>query len=776
MHLAQAADDLDGLLTTWQDEWRRSATVDQMLVAAHGLHVGRVIVRLAAIARQGIEPGQNLLDAAFALSALHALLDGKPLDVLLVDAMTSQEAEVRRDAAQAIALVWERNRLVCPDISNPPASCPGRGVFYTSDGISALVAQMQRVMTNALNWPLLRTLGVMRGITAVLENMALNPDELAHTLVTTLLAESDFGTRQHLARALNAYLRQNPRGTDVVLTALRQNARSAGDGLSERLLHLVLPVPAYDAAAALAWIGIFEKLHTDAALPVLAYLVNHPTLSVAWRAGAEAAKLVGTGNVIPAWTELLDSTEALVRWAAALGLGAVAQGLPDAVALQIGDATLTEDAVARLLALAHDADTAVRAAAVRALAGFSVRGTSVPVDILLSAANDTILPEEARALAARAVSALEPAALDRVAEGDKLRSLHQLTAVYRSGTEGYHTFRIPAVVVTTKGTILAFAEGRRLSGSDTGDIDVVLKRSTDGGCTWGPLQVIWDSGRNTSGNPTPVVDQETGRIWLFMSHNLGHQFASGARDGVRTIWVTYSDDDGLTWAEPRNISDQVQSPGTTWDATGPGVGIQLRHGPNAGRLVIPLFWRVIYSDDHGQTWRQGGRHEGANESQVVELSDGRLLRNDRPASWTPGNAVYSRRVLAVSNDQGLTWQANRYPWELVTPYVQGSITRYVPADYPGPEAKILIFANPDHETDRVNLSVWVSTDDGASWPYKKSVYSGPSAYSSLAVLPNGTIGVLFEGGMNRPYENLYWTTFSLDWVLSDYEPPGPLGR
>lgn len=101
--------------------------------------------------------------------------------------------------------------------------------------------------------------------------------------------------------------------------------------------------------------------------------------------------------------------------------------------------------------------------------------------------------------------------------------------------------------------------------------------------------------------------------------------------------------------------------------------------------------------------------------------------------------------------------------------------RYVPADTPGSEAQILIFANPDHETDRVNLTVWVSTDDGETWPHKKVIYGGPSAYSSLTVLPNGLIGLLFEGGSDRPYENLYWTLFSLDWLLSEDPEMGHLG-
>src|SRR5262249_37080255 len=188
--------------------------------------------------------------------------------------------------------------------------------------------------------------------------------------------------------------------------------------------------------------------------------------------------------------------------------------------------------------------------------------------------------------------------------------------VFVSGKDGYHTFRIPTVIVTPKGVVLAFCEGRKNSRSDTGDIDLVLKRSLDGGATWQKLQVVVDDGPDTVGNPCPVVERATGTVWLTLTKNLGHENEKLIRDGKskvgRTVWVLKSTDDGATWSRPVEITASVRDPQWTWYATGPGCGIQLR----SGRLVIPcdhttrdsrlMRSHVIYSDDRGVTWKLGG--------------------------------------------------------------------------------------------------------------------------------------------------------------------------
>lgn len=335
--------------------------------------------------------------------------------------------------------------------------------------------------------------------------------------------------------------------------------------------------------------------------------------------------------------------------------------------------------------------------------------------------------------------------------------------LFVSGTEGYHTFRIPSIYTTANGTILAFAEGRVNSASDTGDIDLVLKRSLDNGRTWQPLQVICDAGEDTCGNPTVVQDESTGRIWLFMTQNYGEDtitdINNGTSRGVRTIWSSYSDDDGLTWSEPVNRFDEVQSPDTRWDATGPGIGIQLRHGPAKGRLVIPAIGRNIQSDDHGETWYESGAlPPGLNEATVVELTDGRLMRNDRLSA----NQHVKRRGISISHDQGATWSPIVYDETLIDPIVEASIVRYRPSDNEEGD-QTLLFANPASTQYRENMTVRVSYDDGETWPTAKTVYKGPSAYSSLTILPDGKAALLFEGGEYTPYDKIMLAVFNLAW-------------
>ena len=139
--------------------------------------------------------------------------------------------------------------------------------------------------------------------------------------------------------------------------------------------------------------------------------------------------------------------------------------------------------------------------------------------------------------------------------------------VFVSGQDGYHTYRIPSLLITGKGTLLAFCEGRKNSSSDSGDIDLLLKRSTDGGKTWGKTQVVWDDEANTCGNPCPVLDARTGTVWLLLTHNLGsdteERIVNETSKGTRTVWVTKSDDDGATWARPVEITRDVKKPNWT---------------------------------------------------------------------------------------------------------------------------------------------------------------------------------------------------------------------
>jgi sialidase-1 len=337
-------------------------------------------------------------------------------------------------------------------------------------------------------------------------------------------------------------------------------------------------------------------------------------------------------------------------------------------------------------------------------------------------------------------------------------------AVFVSGEQGYHAYRIPALIVSPKGTLLAFCEGRKKSRSDTGDIDVLLKRSLDGGKTWSAAQVIWDEGDNTCGNPCAVVDRATGTIWLLLTHNLGADTEAMIVDqkskGTRTVWVTKSTDDGVTWAKPIEITKDVKRSDWTWYATGPGIGIQLK----SGRLVIPCDNKVavtkarqshvIYSDDHGATWKISAPvGPNCNESQVVERSDGSLLLNMR--SYQANN----RRLVALSNDGGATWSKPVEDSALIEPVCQASTLRYR-ADAKSP----ILFSNPA-SLKREKLTVKLSNDEGKTWPVAKELHAGPAAYSCLAVLPDGMIACLYERGQNQPYETITLSRFSLKWLM-----------
>ena len=342
-------------------------------------------------------------------------------------------------------------------------------------------------------------------------------------------------------------------------------------------------------------------------------------------------------------------------------------------------------------------------------------------------------------------------------------------AVFRAGAGGYHTYRIPALLVTPKGTLLAFCEGRKRGAGDSGDIDLLLRRSFDGGRTWQPQQTVWDDGPNTCGNPCPVLDRRTGTVWLLMTHNLGQdteaQIAAGTSRGTRTVWVSKSTDDGATWSRPTEITQDVRRPGWTWYATGPGVGIQLR----TGRLLVPCdhmvagskaqFSHVLYSDDGGKSWHVGGEvGPGCDECQAAELADGTVLLNIRSYRG------HHRRLVARSRDGGLHWSGPAEDPALVEPVCQASLTRYLGAKGP------LLFANPAG-TRRERLTVRLSRDGGRTWPAARVLHEGPAAYSCLAVLADGAVGCLYESGYRSPYEALTFARFPLAWLTGGAEAP-----
>ncbi len=340
------------------------------------------------------------------------------------------------------------------------------------------------------------------------------------------------------------------------------------------------------------------------------------------------------------------------------------------------------------------------------------------------------------------------------------------TVVWHEGEGGYHTYRIPALIVTKAGTLLAFCEGRRNSRSDTGEINTLLRRSLDGGTTWVPVQLVAADGANTFGNPCPVVDQSDGTIWLPLTKNIGEDHESeikmGTGKGTRTVWICKSTDDGETWSTPVEITSSTKKPNWAWYATGPGVGIQLK----SGRLVIPCDYallgtrdygsHVIYSDDKGQTWKIGGDvFPKVNESQVVELEDGSLMLNMR--SYL---GQYCRTV-AVSKDGGLTFSEGKPDQTLVEPVCQASFIRYTEKAAHGKNR--LLFANPA-SLRRNMMTVRMSYDEGKTWPIMKLLDHRWAAYSCLTVLPDMEIGLLYECGDAHSNQTITFARFGLGWL------------
>jgi sialidase-1 len=374
---------------------------------------------------------------------------------------------------------------------------------------------------------------------------------------------------------------------------------------------------------------------------------------------------------------------------------------------------------------------------------------------------------------------------------------------YTHGQDGHALYRIPALVVTKAGTVLAFCEGRKDSWADTGEIHLMLRRSGDCGKTWSDPRIIVQQTDTTCGNPCPVVDHRNGAVFLFFCKNpklAGGTDLVAQGQGTRSVWMTRSDDDGVTWSEPADLSAAIKKPNWTWYATGPGHGVQLA----SGRLVVacchtvavnlraddPEYSHIVYSDDGGATWRLGGEFgPGCDEPAVVELPDGRMYVNAR--NQAPGEV--GRRAYALSGDGGLTFSPRQVDATLIEPTLwsgcQASMVRYSEprtgvsgsgeprtgvsgSGEPRTEVSGLprerdcvLFANPaTNVNERVNMAVRLSRDNCRTWPVSRVLHAGPAAYSDITVAPDGTILCLYEGGDENPYQTLRLARFSFQWL------------
>ncbi|MCK5941810.1 MAG: exo-alpha-sialidase [Planctomycetes bacterium] len=335
------------------------------------------------------------------------------------------------------------------------------------------------------------------------------------------------------------------------------------------------------------------------------------------------------------------------------------------------------------------------------------------------------------------------------------------TIVRGAGDDGVHTTRIPGLVTTNAGTLIAVYDNRyRGSGDLPGDIDVGMSRSTDGGRTWQPMRVILDMGDDPAwrhdgvGDPAVLVDRETGRIWVAATWSHGDRSWNGSGPGLAPeqtgqLMLTHSDDDGLTWSQPVNITRQVKDPRWRFVLQGPGRGITM----NDGTLVFAAQYRsapdgehqgkpfatILWSRDHGDSWQLGaGVKVDTTEAQVVELDDGVLMINCRD-NRGGARSVYTTR------DLGRTWRihpSSRHA--LIEPVCMASLLR---VDHPE-HGRLLLFSNPASTRGRFDLTVKVSRDDGVSWPPSMwTTYDQRRGfgYSCLTRIDRDHVGVLYEG-------------------------------
>ena len=296
--------------------------------------------------------------------------------------------------------------------------------------------------------------------------------------------------------------------------------------------------------------------------------------------------------------------------------------------------------------------------------------------------------------------------------------------LFTSGQGGYHTYRIPALVTAPSGAVLAFCEARKFTGRDHDEIDILLRRSTDGGHAWTEPQLVVESAGRTCGNPCPIVDRDTGQILLLF-----------CKDNQQ-IFTTISADEGQTWSEPSDITTQAKDPAWSFVGTGPCHGIQL----STGRLLAPCWsdespgprtWApnpnwgkiqssyALYSDDHGRTWHHSANitQDASDECAAVELADGRLYMDLR------SRQNKKCRARSISQDGGQSWSPVEYDPRLPEPSCQGSILR---------SNNTIYLTHPSNPDDRTHLALYHSLDNGQTFSSPTILYEGPAAYSDLA--------------------------------------------
>jgi sialidase-1 len=361
-------------------------------------------------------------------------------------------------------------------------------------------------------------------------------------------------------------------------------------------------------------------------------------------------------------------------------------------------------------------------------------------------------------------------------------------AVFVSGTEGHKSYRIPAIIGLPDKELLAFCEGRVHGAGDFGDINIVMKRSSDGGKTWNALQTIVDADSLQAGNPAPVVDisdpaYPKGRIFLFYNTGNNHEGEVRKGHGLREVWYKTSTDNGTTWSDPVNITLQVHRPrqpevNTAYNfvedwrsyANTPGHAMQFQNGKYKGRIFVAANHSAgdpqkqfmdykafgFYTDDHGKTFHIGAdvNLPGGNESMATELSNDKLMMNSRNQKGD-----VRARIISISSDGGASWDTTYFDKNLVDPVNQGSILTIGKKK----GKNIIAFCNADDAKRRDNLTLRISYDEGKTWSKNYRIDKSAegkndfTAYSDIVLISKKQIGVLYE---RDGYKQIVFTTIN----------------
>lgn len=369
-----------------------------------------------------------------------------------------------------------------------------------------------------------------------------------------------------------------------------------------------------------------------------------------------------------------------------------------------------------------------------------------------------------------------------VSESNVEQSIKQLSenyswyigvAVRKAGDDSVHTYRIPGIVKTKNGTLLAVYDIRYKSSRDLpGNIDVGLSRSKDNGINWEPMKVIMDMGapheNNGVGDPAILYDSKTNRIWVAALWSKGNRSVADSKPGLSPdttgqFVLVHSDDDGVTWSRPTSITSAIKNPIWHIFFQGPGSGIEMKNG---NLVFAAQYWdenripysTIVYSEDHGVSWKGklAGPKSNTTESQVVETSDGTLLLNMRD-----NRGKY--RSIATTNDMGQTWQEHKTSYNtLQDPICMGSLIK-AKVKVKGKLRDVLFFSNPNSSSDRKNISIKASLDLGETWLEENQFLVDQRkcyGYSSLTKLDNKTVGIFYEG-----IRDLYFVAIPISEII-----------